>query len=810
MVTHFVGIQEDITQRKAEAADLDRARRDLMESERRHKLTLNTLPDAVWLKDEEGRYLAVNQAWCQFFGLDESQALGKTDAELLPPDLARIFRENDTLVKSSGKPLQVESRIVKSYESPLWFDVSLAPLTNAQGRYCGVTGIARNTTRRRNAEAAVLESRRFLQSSLDALSAHIAILDENGVIVEVNAPWKKFARENSFLGSRHGVGLNYLELCESATGDCAVEAFAVAKGIRAVIVGECPEFVLEYPCHSPWEKRWFQVRVTRFAGNAPVRVVVAHENITARKLVQEELRRKTAFLEAQVNSTIDGILVVDEQGHKAFQNQRIAELLHIPEEIANDPNDERQRQWVTQSTKNPDEFLKKIIQLYSNRQEISRDEIELKDGTILDRYSAPMHGKDGTYYGRMWIFRDLTERKRAAEQLILARDAADSASRAKSEFLAIMSHEIRTPMNGLLGFTNLLLETTLTSEQQQFVNTINGSGQALLKLINDILDFSKIEAGRLTLENIRFSLPEVINEIAGLLAGQAKQKGLTLEVNCDPALPEFIAGDPTRVRQVLLNLIGNAIKFTSAGGVTVTAQVDPADPGLARIGIADTGIGIPLETQGALFQLFTQADTSTTRRHGGTGLGLAISKRLVERMGGTIGLTSESGKGSEFWFTLPLKECAGAELLDVLPQTGAEPAWNCQTKFRVLLAEDDAVNRKLVIHMLKKYPCEIDSAVDGKAAVELAGKGNHDVILMDCRMPEMDGLEATREIRRMENGSVRAPIIAITANVGEGQPEKCFAAGMDDFIEKPLRPGALEQALRKWVFRAANHPAEKS
>jgi len=265
--------------------------------------------------------------------------------------------------------------------------------------------------------ARLRRSQRFLQSALDAISAHIAILNQQGLIVAVNSAWNRFARENNCLANNFGINADYLALCESAIGNGADEAPAVAQGIRSVMAGRCDEFLLEYPCHSPDEERWFAVRVTRFSGEGPMFVVVAHENITARKHVEEALERKTALLEAQVNSSIDGILVVDELGKKTLQNERLAELMKIPRSIANEKDDERQLQWVKQAAKNPESFIERVIYLNSHPDETSRDELEMKDGIILDRYSAPLLGKDGKYYGRLWTFRDITERKKAVETL---------------------------------------------------------------------------------------------------------------------------------------------------------------------------------------------------------------------------------------------------------------------------------------------------------------------------------------------------------------------------------------------------------
>ncbi len=656
----------------------------------------------------------------------------------------------------------------------------------------------------------LLESKRFLQSTLNALSAHIAILDEEGSIIAVNAGWNEFARLNG-VESDCGMGTNYLDLCESVVGDGAAEARAVAQGIRAVMTGQCGEFLTEYPCHSPHEQRWFVARVTRFQGEGPIRVVVAHENTTARKRAEEELQRKTTFLEAQVNASLDGILVVDEAGRKFLQNQRLADLLGIPRAITDDDDDEKQLLWITRRAKHPAQFLDKVRFLISHPGEVSRDEIEMNDGTVLDRYSAPMIGSGGKYYGRIWTFRDMTEQRSAARQLVIAREEAEAANRAKSEFLATMSHEIRTPMNGLLGFTNLLLDTKLSVEQRRFVETIQFSGQKLLTLINDILDFSKIEAGQMSIESVEYDLPQVVQEVADLLSPQAAAKKLTLAATCDPALPELATGDPTRVRQVLLNLTGNALKFTKHGGVAVHVRPDPHRAAVILFEVSDTGIGIPLEKMTVLFQKFSQVDTTTTRRFGGTGLGLAISRKLVELMGGEIGVTSEAGHGSTFWFTMPAAGGSGAQrgavqhaAPAVVASTGTfeDPRPAQEGCFRVLVAEDDATNRKLAVHLLQKLSCQVDLAGNGAEAVAMAAQRRYDAIFMDCCMPEMDGWEATRQIRRAETGTRPVPIIAVTAGVVGDQREKCQAAGMDDFVAKPIANDALRRVLDKWVFRS--------
>jgi len=418
-ISHFIAIEEDITEQKRSAEALQRAEMELAKSERQQKTILDNILDPAWMRDPEGRFLSVNQAWCDFCGMSETQLVGKTIGELpsiYSAELARKLREEDEMVMASGKPSQRELQLTSANLGAVWLESIKAPLFDEKGVPYAVVGIGRNITKRKEAEAALQQSHRFLQSTLDALSAQIAILDEHGSILAVNAAWSRFARENGFLGSGYGLGANYLSFCEAAAGDCAGEAPMVAKGIRDVMAGKCGEFLLEYPCHSPREQRWFVVRVTRFGGEGAVRVVVAHENITARKQAEEELRWKTAFLEAQVNSSIDGILVVDEQGYKKLQNQRMTDLFKIPPHIAGSTEDGPQLQWVAQAAKDPMRFIERVKQLNSQRKEISRDELEMKDGMILDRYSSPMTGSDGHYYGRMWTFRDITERKRMEMQ----------------------------------------------------------------------------------------------------------------------------------------------------------------------------------------------------------------------------------------------------------------------------------------------------------------------------------------------------------------------------------------------------------
>ncbi len=545
------------------------------------------------------------------------------------------------------------------------------------------------------------------------------------------------------------------------------------------------------------------------AGVALVVAIVVVQR--TRRLAADMDRERTKFRTLFETNT-DGIVILDEDGFREcnpatldmFRMQSVDEFIRCrPEDLGapKQPDGRSAREAAAASIRKAIEQGHALLQWQGRR----------ADGSLFPAEIA-LHAMtlDGKPHIQA-IMRDVTAQKAAETALQEAHDAAVATTRLKSQFLANVSHEIRTPLNGIIGMTRLLLGTALDDRQRDYAETVSRSAESLLAIINDLLDFSKIEAGRLTVERIPFHLDELLQDVVALQAPRAQAKGLSLVLDKRTEIPEWLLGDPLRVRQILLNLVDNAVKFTERGEVRITVQPAqlPAGEGY-RFTVADTGIGIPPEAQARIFEAFAQADGSTSRRYGGTGLGLAICRQLAELMQGRLGLDSRPDDGSAFHLELPL---ATTEPPAEQQETAADLPRFFNT--RVLVAEDNPVNRKLTRLMLENLGVEVIQAENGRAAWEMVRQEPLDLVLMDCHMPELDGLQATRAIRAWEDdqGMARLPIVALTANAMPGFEEACRQAGMDGYLLKPLREEGLARTLARWLpaktIKAEAHVAGK-
>lgn len=538
-------------------------------------------------------------------------------------------------------------------------------------------------------------------------------------------------------------------------------------------------------------------------------------NISERKKAEEALKSTSTRLENLIKTIQAGVLVEDENRKVVLCNQRFCDMFFIPA-----PADALVGMDCSQSAEqtkhyfaDPDHFVSRINDVLANRQVVVNEEMQMDNGLAYARDYVPIF-IDEKYRGHLWLYRDITENKKVELDLIKAKKQAEESTKAKQDFLARMSHELRTPINGVLGLANLLMNTQQTKENVEYLNGIRTSGEHLLAIINDILDLSKIEAGKLEIESIAFDARQITHDLLKGLKISAEQKGIELFVELEENIPSVLVGDPVRFNQVMMNLMSNAIKFTEHGFVKLEIN---AKHELQRcwlcMTVTDTGIGIPSDKLEAIFERFTQADSSTSIRFGGTGLGLTIVKQLVEMQGGTLTVKSEIGKGSEFVVSIPYTISAADLELDVkeehhlLRYDGSN----------VLVAEDNLINQLVAKRTLENWGIDVTLVNNGLEAIrELQSNKSFDLVIMDVQMPEMDGFQATQIIRnQLDDGKRSIPIIAMTASVLYDPKARALTAGMNDYISKPFKPEQLNEKLKPYlkskaqVFSQATSRQEK-
>ncbi|MEM7656585.1 MAG: PAS domain S-box protein [Bacteroidota bacterium] len=767
--------------------NLEKAKAAKIASESTLRSLITSSQDLIWSMTPELRLQEFNEAFDEFTQKFLNRSFSKHDP-IYPLLVALNWQTlSDEVFQQvlMGEPFSSEVHLPPPF-SDTYLQVSLYPIRQGD-EITGISGFARDLSLQKKNQDLL---KGLMANSLSGIMSLKSLRNEKGEIIDFT--WTSINEAATKI-------IPFLD--QDILGKTSTEVVPDSEGWSLVelskwVVESGKPVEQEFFVDSPTlKKRWFHLSIVKLKDG----VAITFMDITKRKATEAEYQK----LSLVASHAKDAIIITNSTGRVEWCNRSFSQLTGYElEELKG-----RKPGPILQGKDTHPETVNRIREQLKARVPFTEEILNYhKNGAPYwaSISFSPVFDKQGRLRRFIAIKSDITKRIQAEQELTSAKEAAESAAVAKSQFLATMSHEIRTPMNAVIGLTSLLVESELSREQSEMVETIRFSGENLLTIINDILDFSKIEAGKLELESQPYALRDSLLTVIDLLSTRSAKKGLYLDLKIDEDLPHFVASDPTRLSQILMNLIGNGIKFTENGGVTLRVSIAPKEfqeatpkQQILLFQVVDTGIGIPQEKLNRLFQTFSQVDASITRRFGGTGLGLAISKRLVELMGGQIWVSSREGAGSRFSFTLPIDLPEEAQTSRTSRAKDYSRPLN--TDLKVLIVEDNAINQKVAARSLKKLGLEAEVAGNGEEALDALELATYDLIFMDMQMPVMDGLTATREIRRRYPDDPRQPlIIAMTANAMAEDRQRCLDAGMNDYISKPIRLDDIRNALQEW------------